>query len=50
MLNSCSLLQSSIPNNAGPLPDTTKKLHQNLMLLLLMLTLHTSICGMQEWL
>ena len=36
MLSSCSLLQSAIPNNTGPFSDTTMKMHQYPMPLLIM--------------
>ena len=48
MLNSCNLSQSGIPSSAGPLHDTTKKLHPSSLLLLMMETLHNAICGMHE--
>ena len=44
--HSCS--QSGIPNNAGPFPASTKKLHQNLMPLLIVVTLNMPIFGIHE--
>ena len=40
--------QSDIPNNAGLLPGTTKSLNQSSMPLVIMMDLHTPICGMHE--
>ena len=36
----CSISQSVMPNKAGPLLGTTKKLHQNMMSLFIIVTLH----------
>ena len=46
ILGSCSLSQSGMPNNAGPF--TVNKLHQNLMPLLFIVTLHMPICGIHK--
>ena len=46
--SSSNLSQSSIHMSAGPFWSTTKKLHDNSVLLCLIITLHTPYCGMQE--
>ena len=48
MLNIYSHSQSGIPNNAGPFSGTTKKLHQYFMPLLIIVSLHVSICDIHE--
>ena len=48
MLSNCNLLLSGIPNNAGPLPGSTKKLHWYSMPLLIVVTLHAPTCGMHD--
>ena len=48
MLSSSTPSQSGIPKNNGPMCDTTKKLHQHLLPLLIMVNFHTPICGIHE--
>ena len=48
MLSSFSLSQSGIPNNDGPFSCSTKKLHQCLRPLIIMVTVHIPLCHLHE--
>ena len=48
MLSSYNISQSGISNIAGLFSSTTKRLHQCTTSFLIMVTLHTSICGVYE--
>ena len=49
ILSSCIHSQSSMPNNADPFPGAGKKSHQSSKPILIV-TLHTLICGIHEFL
>ena len=48
ILSSCGISQSGMPNNDGPFPGTTRKLHLTSMPLFIFVILHMPICGIQE--